>query len=195
VVTLKQLIAKLDAMLSARHTEKQWQQLFLDNPFVLSLAFGLPIVSIGDQMSVGGRRLDGTGDKIVDFLHRNALTDNVSLVEIKTPGSKLLGTEYRNGVYGPSAELTGAITQVLDQRYQLQRSIAVIKDTSRRSDIESYAIKCMIIIGTTPATPEAKKSLELFRNSLNDVLIVTFDELLTKLKHLLEFISPVGQSD
>jgi len=192
LVTLEQLIAKLERMLVARHTEKHWQQLFVDNPFVLNLAFGLPVVSIGGQVSVGGRRLDGTGDKIADFLHRNALTDNVSLVEIKTPTSKLLGAEYRNGVYVPSAELTGAIAQVLDQRYQLQKSIALVKDASRRSDIESYAIKCMVVIGTTPATSDAKKSLELFRNSLSDVLIISFDELLVKLKHLWEFLSPSG---
>jgi len=190
LVTLEQLIEKLDKMLASRHTERQWQQLFFDNPFVLSLAFGLPIVALGGQISVGGRRLDGGGDKIVDFLHRNALTDNVTLVEIKTPRASLLGSKYRDGVFAPSGELTGAITQVLDQRYQLQKNIATLKEASRKADLESYAIKCMVIIGATPTTPEGKKSLELFRNSLNDVLVVTFDELVTKLKQLREFLSP-----
>jgi len=194
LITLEELIAKLEKMLAGRHTERDWQELFLDNPFVLSLAFGLPIIAVGGQISVGGRKLDGSGDRIVDFLHRNALTDNVTLVEIKTPKSSLLGGKYRDGVFAPSGELTGAITQVLDQRYQLQKSIATLKDASRRTDLESYAIKCIVIIGATPSAPEGKKSLELFRNNLNDVLIVTFDELLAKLKHLWEFLSPAGES-
>jgi hypothetical protein len=46
------------------------------------------------------------------------------------------------------------------------------------------------MIGTTPTDADQKKSLELFRNNLNDVLVVTFDELLEKLKHLHAFLSP-----
>jgi len=41
-----------------------------------------------------------------------------------------------------------------------------------------------------PSDPDQKKSLELFRNNLNDVIIVTFDELLEKLKNLYKFLSP-----
>lgn len=189
LVTLDQLIEKLKKMLAAQHAEDHWQQLFLDNPFILSLAFGLPIVALGGRVSVGGRKFDGTGDKIVDFLHRNALTDNITLMEIKIPKTRLLGGEYRGGVFAPSAELVGSITQALDQRYQLLKNIAVLKEGSRRNDLESYAVKCVIVIGTAPTEPDLKKSLELFRNSLNDVLLITFDELLGKLIHLRDFLS------
>lgn len=191
LVTLEQLIDKLDKVIAQKQqSESRWQQLFLDNPFILSLAFGLPIVALGGQISVGGRKFDGTGDKIADFLHRNGLTDNITLMEIKTPSAKLLGREYRTGVFSPSPELAGTVSQVLDQRYQLQKNIVALKDSSRRPDLESYAIKCVIVIGTTPNDPDNKKSLELFRNNLNDVLIVTFDELLEKLRHLYAFLSP-----
>src|ERR1019366_6213052 len=52
------------------------------------------------------------------------------------------------------------------------------------TNVESYAIKCVVVIGRVPTGPDEKKSLELFRNNLNDVLVVTFDELLEKLRHL-----------
>jgi hypothetical protein len=190
LVTLEQLIDKLEKLIAKKQPEHHWQRLFLDNPFILSLAFGLPIVALGGQVSVGGRKFDGTGDRIADFLHCNGLTDNITLIEIKMPGTKLLSAEYRSGIFSPSPELAGTVNQVLDQRYQLQKSIAGLKDSSKRYDLESYAIKCVIMIGTTPTDADQKKSLELFRNNLNDVLVVTFDELLEKLKHLHAFLSP-----
>lgn len=190
LVTLEQLIQRLEKMIVARHGEGHWQRLFLDNPFILSLAFGLPIVSIHGHVSVGGRKFDGTGDKIADFLHRNELTDNVTLMEIKAPAATLLGAEYRGGVFAPSTELASSVTQALDQRYQLQKNIAGLKDNSKQYDLESYAVKCVIVIGTTPEEPNRRKSFELFRNNLNDVLVITFDELLAKLRHLHTFLSP-----
>ena len=111
-------------------------------------------------------------------------------MEIKTPTAELCRSAYRGGVFAPSTELAGTVTQALDQRYQLQKNIAGLKDSSRRHDMESYAVKCVIVIGTTPKNPDQRKSLELFRNNLNDVLVVAFDELLEKLKHLHTFLSP-----
>ena len=145
-------------------------------------------MALGGQVSVGGRTFAGVGDKIADFLHRNGLTDNVTLLEIKTPETKLLGSVYRGGVHAPSVDLVGTVNQVLDQRYQLQRSMAYFKDSSRVTNVESYAIKCVVVIGRVPTGPDEKKSLELFRNNLNDVLVVTFDELLEKLRHLHTFL-------
>jgi hypothetical protein len=85
LVTLEQLIERIETLMGTKKPERVWQQLFLDNPFILTLAFGLPIVALGGQVSVGGRTFTGHGEKIGDFLHRNGLTDNVTLLEIKTP--------------------------------------------------------------------------------------------------------------
>lgn len=176
--------------------EAQWQRLFIDNPFILSLAFGLPVVAVGDQLSVGGRTFVGTGEKIADFLVKNDLTDNLALIEIKTPETTLLGRPYRDAVFPPSTHLSGAVTQVLDQRYKLQAELNTKKANTRRYDLEAYAIRCVVIIGTMPEDPDQKKSLELFRNNLHDTLVITFDELLSKLKHLHHFLLPQeSQSD
>jgi hypothetical protein len=113
----------------------------------------------------------------------------LALVEIKTAKTPLLGTSYRSGVYPPSRELWGSITQLLDQRYHLQTEIAMLRHNSGRSDLESYAIKGVIIAGTMPTNQAEKKSLELFRNSLNDLLVITFDELVGKLRGLHAFLA------
>jgi hypothetical protein len=189
LVTLERLVARMGQMIGQPHAEAAWQAFFLENPFVLSLAFSLPIVAIGDQVSVGGRKFSGAGEKVADFLYRNHLTDNITVVEIKEAKKGLLGSEYRPGLYAPSAELVGAVNQVLDQRYQLQKSIAGRKEASRRYDLESYAMKCLIVMGRAPEGPDRRKSLELFRNNLNDVLVVTYDELLAKLEHLHLFLT------
>ncbi len=189
LVTLEQLISKMEGLTKGNHAEGVWQTFFMDNPFILSLAFGLPIVAIGGQVSVGGRTLSGQGDKVADFLHRNNLTDNLALVEIKTAKTPLLGASYRKDVYPPSKELSGSITQLLDQRYHLQSEIAMLRYNSNRSDLESYAIKGVVIAGIVPTDRAEKKSLELFRNNLNDILVITFDELLGKLRGLHTFLS------
>jgi Domain of unknown function (DUF4263) len=190
LVSLERLIEKLDALMAKDTGEEQWHNLFVDNPFILTLAFGFPVIAIGDKVSVGGHTFAGTGAKIADFLVKNDLTDNLALIEIKTARTKLLGRPYRSRVFPPSHYLAGSVTQVLDQRHSLQAELNTRKVSTRLYDIEAYAVRCVVIIGTTPQEPEQKKSLELYRNNLHDVLVITFDEVLQKLRHLHKFLSP-----
>lgn len=191
IVTLRVLIDRMRDLLSKGRQESAWQSFFAENPFVLRLAFGFPVVVIGDNISVGGAKLDGSGGKIADFAAKAVSTGNLALIEIKTPNTALLEARpYRGDLYGPSRDLSGAINQVLDQRYRLQTEINAIKVNSRRYDLESYAIRALVIVGTTPSEPTQQKSFELFRHSFQGVTVVTYDELLTKLEQLLEFLQP-----
>lgn len=190
LVSLERLIASYEALLNKKTQEGTWQQLFNQNPFILSLAFGYPAIKISDQASIGGKRLSGDGDKITDYLIKNGITNNLALIEIKKPSSTLLNkTAYRGSVFSASTELTGSVTQVLDQCYQLQKNIATIKDNNRLFDIESYAVHCILIIGTMPKDEDERKSFEIYRRNSKNVQIITFDELLLKLKQLHEFLS------
>jgi hypothetical protein len=137
---------------------------------------------------VGGQKIDGTGGKIVDFLMRHSLTNNTALVEIKTPGTKLVGAPYRGGICPPSKELCGAINQILDQKYLFQKEIMSLKVNTRQYDMESYSIECILIIGKVPETEDQKKSFELFRHNSKDVKIFTFDELLGRLEDMYRFL-------
>lgn len=188
VVTLEALLERLKARLEKNLDEAAWQAFFVDNPFILRLAFGLPIMLFREQVTVGGRRFSGKGEKISDFAVK-AASGNLSLIEIKTPKTALLEARaYRGDLYAPSRELAGAINQILDQRYHLQKSIANLKEASRVYDVESYAIQGLVIAGRMPSDSTRLKSLELFRNGLKSVTVITFDELVEKLKHLLEVL-------
>lgn len=189
LVTLEQLIEKVDDWIGKSLPEGKWQGLFADNPFILSLAFGLPIAVVQGQASVGGRTISGAGDKITDFLFRNRFTDNITLVEIKTPQTELFGAEYRGGVFPPGRDVSGSVTQALDQRFRLQAEMSSLIRNTRRNDLETYAVRCLVVVGRTPADEARKRSLELFRNNLHDVSLVTFDELLEKLRALHGFLS------
>ena len=189
LVTLDELIRRYESHLSKENAEAAWQAYFKAYPFVLRLAFGYPIIAMGDQISVGGGRFDGRGEKIADFAVAAAMSGNLALIEIKTPGASLFGaTPYREGVYAPSRDLAGSVAQVLDQKYQLQLDFAGKKVKSRAYDLEAYAVQCLVIIGRDPKTDDEKKSFELFRRDLRQVSILTFDEMLLKLQTLREFL-------
>jgi hypothetical protein len=190
LVTLERLIEKYEEMLGKKLNEDRWQRLFNENPFILNLAFGYPIIKVRDQASVGGRKLSGSGDKIADFLLKNSITNNTALFEIKTPQTQLLNkTAYRDGVFTPSKDLSGSINQVLDQRYQFQKDISRLKESTRTYDIESYSVHCCLLIGQTPKEEDRQKSFEQFRRNSKDVEIITFNELLAKLKQLRDFLA------
>ncbi len=181
--TLRCLIEKYEDMLPKDLTEAKWQEFFKSNPFILNLAYSHPIFLVQDQAYVGGASLRGVGEKIADFLVAQSYTGNLGLIEIKRPKTPLLHRkEYRVGLYSPSKELSGAICQVLNQRFRLQTNFTQKAYEHGLQDVHPYAIHCIVIAGTSPENRNEGKSLELFRGTLKDVLIVTFDELLEKLK-------------
>ncbi len=196
-VTLKELIGRFETQLEKNLTEDHWQTFFLANPFVLSLAFSVPAMLIQDNPYVGGKRFDRRGGKISDFLMANAFTGNLAIIEIKRPSTELLTkVAYRDDVHGLSAELCGTVVQVLDQRFKLHKSLPVLKDDSGRNDIHAYAMRCIIIAGRTPTGDHERKSLELARNAFSNLELVTFSEMLGRLKEIYEVLSdePVPRS-
>ncbi len=190
LANLEALIIRYREMISANTPEGHWQAFLNENPFVLSLAFGYPVVITQDQASVGGRKFSGSGESIADYMVKNSMTNNVAIVEIKTPKTKLLNeTPPRTGIFAPSTKLSEAISQVLDQKYKLEQNFAQLQVNSKKYDIEAYSIHCCLVIGTLPAGEDKLKSFELFRGNSKNVEVITFDELLRKLEQLKEFLS------
>lgn len=188
VINLKELINRFKKLLAIKSKESTWQKLLNENHFLLSLIFNYPIIKINQQVSIGGRTYSGSGEKITDFLVKNELSSNAALVEIKKPHTGVIGTkEYRGGVYSPSSELTSSITQILDQKYLFTQQINNLNAQSEEK-VESFSINCILIIGQMPEERLRKKSFELFRNNSKEVIVVTFDELLSKLQSLYKFL-------
>jgi hypothetical protein len=184
-VTLGSLIEKFGDMLSKDLPESKWQEFFKTNPFVLSLAFAQPVFLVQDQAYVGGASIRGAGEKIADFLVAQRYTGNIGLIEIKRPKTPLLNAiPYRTDLFCPSKDLSGSISQVLDQKFRLQNNFPQKAYDSDLRDVHPYAIQCVVIVGKSPSARDERKSLDLFRNATKDVLVITFDELLEKLKEI-----------
>lgn len=189
-VTLKELIAKIEDMLSKNLPEPKWQAFFKANPFVLGLAFPHPVIMIQDQAHVGGTMLRGAGESIVDFLFAQRFTGSLALIEIKRPATKLIETKtFRGDLHAPHKDLTSAMAQVLDQRFQLLNNFAAKSHDPGLKDTHVSAVHCIVIAGTAPTTIQEKRSLDLFRHSSRDVVVVTFDELLDKLREILRLMT------
>ncbi len=192
LVSLENLIDHYKSMLDKTTSESDWQALFQENPFILSMVFSSPITIIQGQASVGGVGIDCSGNTITDFLVKNSISNNATIIEIKTPGKKLLKstTSYRKDLYDVSTELSGGVNQVLDQRMEFQQDINRLKVKFKGKGVwfESYYTTGVLIIGTMPSDEDKQKSFELFRKNSKDVVIITFDELLGKIKQLLVFL-------
>jgi hypothetical protein len=108
----------------------------------------------------------------------------------------LQGRPYRGQeVFGPTSELSGAVTQVLYQQSELrQRWFTHERDTPGLKGTGADVIKCVVIAGRMPEEPVKLRSFEVFRNACKDVDIVTFDELLKKLEFLENQLTPEPDS-
>ncbi|UJB19233.1 MULTISPECIES: Shedu immune nuclease family protein [Lysobacter] len=192
LASISELIAQFDSMLEKSLTEPKWQKFFEDNPFILSLAFSVPVFFIQGNTYVGGKRIDGRGGKFADFLYATANTGNLALIEIKKPGTELLSAKAYRGdeVFGPSDELGGAIAQLLDQKQKLTQELPIIKSNSERNDIHGHAIRCILVAGSLPAEAPKRRSFELLRNSMSQMDVVTFDELRARLESIRSALTP-----
>lgn len=190
-VTLAQLIDEFESMLQKNLAEPKWQTFFKANPFILGLAFPYPVILLQDQASVGGTTIRGNGESIVDFLMAQRFTGNLALIEIKRPATMLVEPRaYRGDLHAPHRDLPASMAQVLDQRAQLLHHFAAKKSQDKTlADAHVSSVSCIVVVGTLPNDAAQVRSLDLFRHSSKDVSVVTFDELLEKLKELHRLMS------
>lgn len=167
--------------------EKKWQQFLKNHSWIFSYMFSFPIILLDDEAYVGGKNISNKDGKITDFLVQNDLTQNVAFIEIKTHKAELVkkGKAYRGtDVFAMSSDLSGGISQVLNQRDNFQKQFAVHKMNSKEV-FESFNSKCVVLIGLiSDMDKDQIKSFELFRSNSKDVEILTFDELLARFKNL-----------
>jgi hypothetical protein len=128
----KRLVEVIGSWDSNKQYDKEefWQQLFNENPYILSQLFSVPVIFIKGKAYVGRMNIDNQFGKLVDYLYTTETAKDAILVEIKTPRMKLLGSKYRKSVYSPSSELSGAGVQILDYRRELGRSLRQLTENT-----------------------------------------------------------------
>jgi len=117
-------------------TEGVWQKFFDENKWIFGYGLRYQILNITQaQPNYGGADVTGKGGERGDYLTNTEGNARFTcLVEIKRPTTPLLqAKEYRNGAYGVSDDLAGAIAQV-------QTNCAEWEITGSRSDQNREAL-------------------------------------------------------
>lgn len=187
------LMNEFEEKINRNNLESTYQTFFEQNPLLLTFFSGSPYVKFKNQAYVGGKSFDNSNGQYPDFLQKHKLTNNTFIIEIKTPKTPLLDkTAYRDtGVYNPTKHLSGSITQLLTQKYQLETEISTLIKNADDRNVEAYNVQSLLIIGNLSSltTKEMIRSFELFRNNQKNLRIVTYDECLEQLKTFISLLS------
>lgn len=176
--------------------EKRFQLFFKNNSWIFSHIFSFPVVLYGDEVYVGGKNVHNKDGKLADFIFKNKLSKNAFIVEIKTHKTGLLKKRAYRGtnVFELEGDFTGAINQILNQKDNLTKSYSqlLLEECSSGKIEEFYEVfnpKAILIIGSiVELTKKQRNNFELFRNSIKDVDIITFDEVFEKIDFFISLL-------
>lgn len=179
--SISELIESMDRnFVDKRDDESFWQRKFDFNKKLLEHLLGGSISLCYREFGVGSTDISGKGHRRTDFALLHSLSRNISLVEIKTPGTELLSKRKYRGTFGLSNDLSGTISQVLIQKSELMKNF-YSKKCNSEVDFEVFAPRCYIICGLLSDLNNEKDKLRAFeiqRDAVSShVKIITFDEL------------------
>lgn len=182
-------------------TEREWQDFFEREPWVFGYGLDYRVMRTFDrEMTVSGGGTDNRGKPVVDFLM--TFTDYTVLVEIKRPDTPIFrarqgGAGGRAGTWAFSAEFTGAVSQILEQKAEWLAFAGsgehFTRDGTHRLEARTRNAKTILVIGSRvefekAGNPRAAQVLrdtfELFRRETRSIDIVTFDELLERARFI-----------
>lgn len=180
--------------LGRKQGEEWWQDFFERNTWIFGYGLKYQILkSVQSQPQYGGRNVTGKGTEMGDFLERTEAEIKFTvLVEIKRPDSLLLGSKsYRNGAWQLGEDLTGGVSQLQAncRRWEVEGSQAEQnREALQQKKIYTVHPKGILVIGATTQLNDIAKrnTFELFRRSITNPEILTFDELYERAKFIVE---------
>jgi hypothetical protein len=181
VVYVRKVISEFERKLTVKNqNEHSWQQ-FLQN-YILLFNSNYATVLEKENIAVLGTRYP-------DFLLIDAYS-YLDIYEIKKPTTNLLKKDEGRGNYYWDVELTKAISQVENYISHADRNSAQLcSEIKRQKGMEVRVIKPrgFIIAGTRSqlVNEPMEDNFRLLNNSLKNLSIILFDELLNNLKNFL----------
>jgi hypothetical protein len=176
--------------------EKVWQVFLERNPWILG--YGLLLISCEayspeglEQRTTGNNVFTGAGKRADALMRTRAFVRSLLFVEFKHHRTELLkSTPYRPpDVYAPSGELVGGVAQVqktaekallkadhLWRAHQADGEAGEIFSTVRPRQVLLIGHQQEFESGDT-VNVEKMSSFEMYRRSIGDVEVITFDEL------------------
>lgn len=191
---LESAIADMEGNLT-NNEEAYWQKFFEERPWILQQLFAHPVIYLNGETFLGGKNSkgrQGSGGSSTDFLLKNGSNGSFAVVEIKVPNCELAGpgyrgkkgTEEKNEICSIHTDLSGGVVQMENQIHIATEYFKT--QIGEDFDGLTHLNPCGILIaGTYSSLSDVqKKSFDLFRKSLGKNQIITFDEVLAKLKLL-----------
>ncbi|WP_312403757.1 Shedu immune nuclease family protein [Rhizobium sp.] len=168
--------------------EDVWHEFFSANGEILALSLPGSALQIGSKCFVGGKDYLNQGGGITDFIYTPHDYEGVTLVEIKTPETRLIGSQYRNRCFAPSADLSGSVVQALHYKRLAQSDLQkLFERAARKPSFDD--IQVAVLVGKSESLDtesEKRRSFQLFKSAVREVQIITYDELFGKVKMILE---------
>lgn len=183
--------------------ENLWQNFFEKNSWIfgygLEYIINIPLENKKLEQVVDGYDIVNRGKRIDALMKSKGIINHLCFAEIKTHKTKLLNSAYRPNVFPPTNELSGGISQIHKTiQSSLENLINRITPTDNSGnptgeEIFLYKPKSFLLVGSlnefqteNGINKEKYSSFELYRNSIKDIEIITFDELLERAKFILE---------
>lgn len=165
-----------------------WQGFFENNAWILAQLFHAPVMFFKGKKYVGGKCLNNHGGQITDYIYKNDLTDNIAIIEIKSPVKEIIASEYRQ-TYTFSKELIGAVNQLLKQRDIFNNNYHTL-NSQDENHFRACNIEAILVYGKLEGlNNEQINAFERFRNELRSITIITFDELLKRTDNLISLLA------
>ena len=199
-------ISKIDKILDVWEKNKEnedesfWQKLFENEEYtwVFQQLFPYPILFLQWETYVGWKSSkwrNGQWWVATDFIYKNLSSNSFALIEIKTPGTLLIEkkvyrwkrwTDNTNEIYPPNRSLSWSIIQLQNQiQTWIEDFLTTLgRDFSQEELNHLHPHWILLIWNIDSLTSRQKESFILFRRTIKDITIVTFDELFEKIKSL-----------
>ncbi|MFJ2623882.1 Shedu anti-phage system protein SduA domain-containing protein [Streptomyces sp. NPDC087532] len=196
-----------ESLATTRGAEAVWQAFFEANQWIFG--YGLNLIaceSINDgkleRITTGANIFGGAGKRIDAIMRSKGLISSMLFCEIKTHDTELLSkAPYRAGVYQASKELGGGVAQVQKTASKAQQLISsqfltwIYEEdgTPTGTELSTTRPRQVVVIGSLrefthngAVNPEKMSSFELYRTSIQDVEVITFDELYERACFIVE---------
>lgn len=216
LATLSRLLAEADyfeqvkTQKGVKGDEALWQLFFEKNRWVFGYGLSYFFVTGFDgrklEQMVQGHDLLRRGKRADGLMKTRGIINSLCFVEIKTHNTALLdAAAYRPGCWAPSRELAGAVAQVQGTvsaaMQQLHGLIQPAEEdgTPTGEAVFNYKPRAFIVIGSlgqfvtdTGVNAEKVRSFDLYRNAVDGIDILTFDELYERSKFIVESAAPAS---
>ena len=190
---------------NASGDEALWQMFFEKNRWVFGYGLSYFFVSGFDnkklEQYVEGFDLATRGKRADAVMRSHGAIGTICFVEIKTHETRLLdgSAPYRTGCWAPSKELAGAVAQVQGTVAAAVKNLygaLILRDEvgdPTGEQVFNFKPRAFVVIGSlgefvgeNGSNHDKIRSFELYRNSIQGIEIITFDELFERCRFIVQ---------